>query len=165
MSESADNTKKTIRRNRTRLNSIYRLDIGVNSRRYPNGMPIETACGTDANGKWIWHELDQETEKGGKVTPFNILCTATGACAVRQVIFDNDETTVLFDDGDRVVVKRHSSDVNDSITAVLWAIGEKVFGEDLARQIKRVIKYRGVDRNELRNRKVERKASETKPNA
>ena len=83
------------------------------------------------------------------MTPFNILCNAVGACAVKRIIFDGDETIVLFADGDKVVVKRHPDDKNDPITAVLWALGEKVFGTDLSRQIKRAIKYRSSDREAL----------------
>ena len=146
--------------NKTRLNPAYRIDAGVNSRRYGDGDPIEIATYFDSNDNIVCRYIDQETSEGGVMTPFNILCNAIGACAVKKIIFDEvkDETIVLFADGDKVVVRRHSEDAADQITAVLWALGEKVFGTDIARQIKRAIKYRASNRADLHATKVVKKS-------
>lgn len=153
----SDNTEKKVRKNKTRLNEKYRLNIGVNSRRWSDGCPIEVAAYVDCNDNMVTKLIDQETYGGGNVTPFNILPNCVGACAVKKVIFDGDETTVLFADGDKVVLHRHSDDANDRVTAILWALAEKVFGEDVARQIKRVIKYRSSERSDLHNEKLPRR--------
>ena len=144
MSDKSNNSTS-----KTHLNPAYRIDAGVNSRRYHNGDPIEIANYIDSNENLVCRFIDQNTFEGGEVTPFNILCNAPGACAVKKIIFDDDETIVLFADGDKVVLHRHSDDANDHVTAVLWALGEKVFGTDVARQIKRAIKYRASNRSDL----------------
>lgn len=151
--------KKT---NKTHLNPAYCIDAGVNSRRYGDGDPIEVAMYIDSNDKLVCRYLDQETANGGSMTPFNIVCNAHGACAIKKIIFDGDETNVLFADGDKVVLHRHSDDANDKVTAVLWALGEKVFGQDVARQIKRAIKYRAADRADLHKEKQDMKNKKEK---
>lgn len=155
--KSGEDSKK-VRKNKTRLNKAYRIDAGVNSRRYGDGAPIEVSAFLDDNDNVVVRYIDQETHGGGNVTPFNILCNCSGACAIKQIIFDEDETIVLFVDGDRVSVHRHSEDSDDRVAAVLWAIAEKVFGEDVSRQIKRAIKYRGVERAKLREIKETKKS-------
>lgn len=136
-----------IRKPKTSLNKRNRIaeKITVNSRRYENGDPIEYAIYTNNNGDIVEHLLDTKTENGGSVTPFNILCTCVGACAIRDIIFKGETTIVLFADGDKVVLNRHSDDKPDRVTAVLWALGQKLFGVNLARQINNAIKYRGRD--------------------
>lgn len=151
MSDNNNNGNKS--KNKTHLNKAYRIDAGVNSRRYGDGTPIEIAAFVDSNDALVLRTIDQQTAGGGIVTPFNILCNAVGACAIENIIFDNNETIVLFADGDKVVVHRHQDDQDDRVAAVLWALGEKVFGEDVARQIKRAIKYRGHTRSELHEMK------------
>ena len=156
----SDKNKNKNNANKTHLNPAYRIDAGVNSRRYGDGDPIEIATYIDSNDNLVCKYIDQETFEGGVVTPFNILCNAPGACAVKKIIFDEDkdETIVLFADGDKVVVHRHSEDAADQVAAVLWALGEKVFGTEVARQIKRAIKYRASNRADLHAMKVDKKS-------
>ena len=148
-----DKTKKS--RNGTRLNKAFRNGLGINSRRRKCGCPIENCAYLDKNDVEVIKYVDQETSGGGNVTPFNIQCNCDGACAIRKIIFDGDETIVLFADGDRVQLHRFGSDRDDPVTAILWALGQKVFGQELARQINRAIKYRSSTLEQLRMKKQE----------
>lgn len=150
-----DKTKKS--RNGTRLNKAFRNGLGINSRKYGCGRPVENSLRIENGCFPVFGYVDQEVKDGGNVTPFNIQCNCDGACAIRKIIVDQDETIVLFQDGDRVQLHRHPSDTNDLVTAVLWALGQKVFGTELARQINRAIKYRAHTIEELREAKSVRK--------
>lgn len=149
-------------RNGTRLNKAFRNGLGINSRRRKCGCPVENCAYLDKDDNEIVKFLDQDTENGGNVTPFNIQCNCDGACAIRKIIFNGDETIVLFSDGDRVQLRRHDKDANDPVTAVLWALGEKVFGTELARQINRALKYRASTIEELRKEKRDAKSESEK---
>ena len=151
-------TKKN--RSTTRLNPAFRNELGINSRTYKCGCPVELSIQGDPKGCGVLvRVLDQDTTNGGKMTPFNIQCLSDGACAISKIIFDGDDTIVLFADGDHVHLHRHGSDANDPVTAVLWALGEKVFGTELARQIHRAIKVRGRTIEQLRDEKRAAKAA------
>ena len=157
---SADANKKNGEKskNRTFLNPAYRIDAGVNSRKFKSGYPIAlTETYDKETGDVYVRYLDQETADGGCITPFNILCRSIGACAIKQVIFDGDDTIVLFADGDKVVIHRSENDRDDQVTAILWALAKKVFGKDVVKQINRVIKYRSATRAQLRKKKEDAK--------
>lgn len=147
-----DNTNKKV--SKTRLNKAYRNGLTVNSRKGKNGIGIEYVCYLDQNDVEVTRTIDTNTANGGNMTPFNIQCNCDGACAIRKIIEKGDETIVLFADGDRVVLHRHESDQKDSVTAVLWALGQKVFGTGLARQIHSALKYRTVDTEKIRSSKI-----------
>lgn len=146
-------------RNGTRLNKAFRNGLGINSRRNPEGSPITVAAFYNSDCDLVSvRTLDTSEANGGAVTPFNIQPLYAGACAVRRILFGDGDTIVIFDDGDRVRVVRHADDKDDPTTAVLWALGEKVFGKELPRQISRAIRYRGASVDGLRREKSERKA-------
>lgn len=157
MSTKNDNKKK----NRTHLSKYLRNCYGINSRVSGCGRPIEYKVLFDPDkGIEGISYLPTGTKPEGNVTPFNIGCNCDGACAIKQIIIDGNDTVVLFADGDRVCVTRHVDDREDHVSAVLWALGKKVFGEKLAPQINKALKRHAVTIEELRKEKAERKAEE-----
>lgn len=86
--------------------------------------------------------------------PFNYLLNSPSANAVRKVIVFNDserkpfKTIVLFDNGDRVVVRRNGNDAPDVKMSVLWAIVKHSFGNSVDRQIEKILDCVAVDSEE-----------------
>lgn len=159
---NTDGTRNVKRTAKTRLNKDFRAPWTVNSRHGIDGEPlvvsqVYVAKGGEGNKqsvRCITKYLDRNTENGGTVTPFNIIPTCEAACGITKIVKDGDTTTVIFVDGDRVVLTLHKGESYDLHTAVLWALGKKVFGEDLSRQIGRAIDKRLVDVKALHEQKV-----------
>lgn len=147
-----------IKKNRTHISKRLRNNYGINSRTTEDGdlIPYKVLCGEDGLVESITY-LPTKTTPDDNVTPFNILCNCDGACAVKQIIVDGNDMVVLFADGDRVTVTRHTDDKSDPVTALLWALGKKVFGEKLAVQINKALKRRAVTVEKLREDKKARK--------
>ncbi len=87
--------------------------------------------------------------------PFNYLLNSPSANAVRKVVVFNDsnrepcKTIVLFDNGDRVVVKRNENDKADLKESILWAIVKHSFGKSIERQLDRIVSMVTVDSKKL----------------
>ena len=90
--------------------------------------------------------------------PFNFLLNSPSANAVKRVIAFNDEkgepckTIVIFDNGDRVVVKRNENDAPDLRQRILWAILKHSFGTSIERQLDKILKSVTVTSEELSKR-------------
>ena len=147
-----------IKKNRTHISKRLRNNYGINSRVTANGDPIpyKVLCDEDNLVESIAY-LPTKTDPEDNITPFNILCNCDGACAVKQIIMDGSDMVVLFADGDRVTVTRHTDDKDDPVTALLWALGKKVFGEKISVQINKALKRRAVKIEQLRKDKKVRK--------
>jgi len=97
--------------------------------------------------------------------PFNYLLNSPFANAVRKVVVFNDanhnpyKTIVLFDNGDRIVVKRNKKDEPDLKQSILWAIVKHSFGTSIDRQLDKIISKVAVNSEELSR---ESKSSKTK---
>ena len=152
------NESKTKTKNGTKLNKFLRQDCGLNSRRFSDGSPIPVAAFQNKYGRLKERTLIDLEKAGFEFTTFNIQPAYVGSTAIRSIILNGNETTVIFADGDRVVLHRHESDADDPVTAVLWALGEKVFGRNLGRQISKALKSRGTTLEALRREKAIRKA-------
>lgn len=83
--------------------------------------------------------------------PFNYLLNSPAANAVRKVVVFKDangdpcRTIVLFDNGDRVVVRRSPEDAPDLRASILWAIVKHSFGKSVDRQVDRIVETVTVD--------------------
>lgn len=112
----------------------------INSKTSVSGKNYPTSLGV------VGDTVVTKKRMSDKSIPFNYLLNCPSANAVRQVIAFNDEngdpckTIVLFDNGDRVVVKRSENDKPDLKQSILWAIVKHSFGTSLERQLDKIVK-------------------------
>lgn len=91
--------------------------------------------------------------------PREQLCTKTFAiCPNRIYYYDNDYTTVLWNDGTRTTVKLSDDDIYDEYSAFCAALAKRIYGSNS--KIKKIIKTQGrflLSKEEKKARKKERK--------
>lgn len=91
--------------------------------------------------------------------PREPLCTKTFAiCPNRIYYYDNDYTTVLWNDGTRTTVKLSDDDIYDEYSAFCAALAKRIYGSNS--RIKKIIKTQGrflLSKEEKKARKKERK--------
>lgn len=91
--------------------------------------------------------------------PREQLCTKTFAiCPNRIYYYDNDYTTVLWNDGTRTTVKLSDDDIYDEYSAFCAALAKRIYGSNS--RIKKIIKTQGrtpLSKEDKKRRKEERK--------
>lgn len=91
--------------------------------------------------------------------PREQLCTKTFAiCPNRIYYYDNNYTTVLWNDGTRTTVKLSDDDIYDEYSAFCVALAKRIYGSNS--KIKKIIKTQGrflLSKEEKKARKKERK--------
>lgn len=91
--------------------------------------------------------------------PREQLCTKTfGLYPNRIYYYDNDYTTVLWNDGTRTTVKLSDDDIYDEYSAFCAALAKRIYGSNS--RIKKIIKTQGripLSKEEKKARKKERK--------
>lgn len=91
--------------------------------------------------------------------PRERLCTKTFAiCPNRIYYYDNNYTTVLWNDGTRTTVKLSDDDIYDEYSAFCAALAKRIYGSNS--KIKKIIKTQGrfpLSKEEKKARKKERK--------
>ena len=91
--------------------------------------------------------------------PREQLCTKTFAiCPNRIYYYDNNYTTVLWNDGTRTTVKLSDDDIYDEYSAFCAALAKRIYGSNS--RIKKIIKTQGrtpLSKEDKKRRKEERK--------
>lgn len=131
---------------------------------YPyDGTPHETAVSV-----WDIDIVEWEVEKMKKEKdvrsaypdlPRELLCAKTFAIYPKHIYYyDNDYTTVLWDDGTKTTVKLSDDDIYDEYSAFCAALAKRIYGSNS--RIKKIIKTQGrflLSKEEKKARKKERK--------
>lgn len=128
-----------------------------------NGTPYETAVSV-----WDIDIVEWEVEKMKKEKdvrsaypglPREQLCTKTFAIYPKHIYYyDNNYTTVLWDDGTKTTVKLSDGDIYDEYSAFCAALAKRIYGSNS--RIKKIIKTQGrflLSKEEKKARKKERK--------
>lgn len=91
--------------------------------------------------------------------PREQLCTKTFAIYPNRIYYyDNDYTTVLWNDGTRTTVKLSDDDIYDEYSAFCAALAKRIYGSNS--RIKKIIKTQGrfpLSKEDKKRRKEERK--------
>lgn len=148
------------------LNDAYPREAMVTVRWYDphSGRPHETIVSVWDIDIWEWEvEKMKKEKKDVKIAypglPRERLCTKTFAIyPMRIYYYDNNYTTVLWDDGTRTTVKLSDDDIYDEYSAFCAALAKRIYGSNS--RIKKIIKTQGrflLSKEEKKARKKERK--------
>lgn len=110
-----------------------------------------------------WEVEKMKKEKDVKIAypdlPRKQLCTKTFAIYPKHIYYyDNDYTTVLWNDGTKTTVKLSDDDIYDEYSAFCAALAKRIYGSNS--RIKKIIKTQGrflLSKEEKKARKKERK--------
>jgi len=97
--------------------------------------------------------------------PLKIMPLACGSPSVRNVVFNDNETIVVFDNGDRVAVCCAKEDMFDRHSAVGWALLKYILGNNIGRRIDDIINKVGINASYERTFRKERRENERKAKA